>query len=211
MADRVAHPVFARLYPLLAAGSERAGEVPQRERLLAGLAGRVVEIGVGPGQHFSRYPPAVSAVVAVEPEPYLRRLAARQAAVAPVPVEIVAARAERLPLASASADAAVASLVLCSVEDQSAALAELRRVLRPGGELRCFEHVRATTPRMAAFQDVLDPLWRRLAGGCHPGRDTLGALVAAGFEIVEVERFDVPFGKVAVPVSPHIVCRARPA
>lgn len=205
-----AHPVFARLYPLLSAGAEGAGDPPYRERLLAGLAGRVVEIGVGPGQHFGRYPASVSAVVAVEPEPYLRRVAARAAATAPVPVEVVAARAERLPISSASADAAVASLVLCSVEDQAAALAELRRILRPGGELRCFEHVRASTPRMAAFQDLLDPLWRRLAGGCHPGRDTAGALAAASFELVDLERFDVPFGGLKVPVSPHVLCRARP-
>jgi len=108
----------------------------------------------------------------------------------------------------------VTSLVLCSVDDSSAAIAELRRVLAPGGELRCFEHVRATTPRMAALQDLLDPAWRRLAGGCHPGRDTAGALAAGGFELVELERFDVrfgPFGGLAVPVSPHILCRARPA
>lgn len=187
-----AHPIFARVYERFAPAAERRGQDEYRRRMLAGLSGRVVEVGAGNGMNFRHYPATVSEVVAVEPEPFLRARAAERAAGAPVRVTVVAGDADGLPLEDGSADAAVASLVLCSVPDQSRALAEMRRVLRPGGELRFYEHVISRRPGKAAFQRAFThTLWKRMAGGCHMDRDTEAAIRAAGFEVEQVER--VPF------------------
>jgi SAM-dependent methyltransferase len=205
----VRHPVFARLYARGSPGVDRKGGAEHRAELLAGAAGRIVEVGAGNGLNFAHYPPAVSEVVAVEPEPYLRERAAEAAAGAAVPVRVVEGVADALPAEDGSFDAAVASLVLCSVPDQAAALAEIRRVLRPGGELRFYEHVVSERPRVARLQRRLDDwgLWPRLLGGCHGSRDTTAAIEAAGFEIERVRR--VPFA--AGPVSlAHVIGLARP-
>ena len=135
------HPRFARLYPGVAARADRRGAAGHRRRLLHGLAGRVVEVGAGDGRNFGHYPPTVTAVVAIEPEPTLRALAAEAAREAAVPVTVIPGFADELPFADGEFDAAVASLVLCSVPDQARALSELRRVLRANGELRFYEHV----------------------------------------------------------------------
>ncbi|RFU20475.1 class I SAM-dependent methyltransferase [Geodermatophilus marinus] len=185
---------------------DRAGAAGHRRRLLAGLSGRVLEVGAGSGADFPHYPATVTEVVAVEPEPHLRELARRAAASAPVPVTVVAGTAEHLPAADGSFDAAVCALVLCSVPDQGAALAELHRVLRPGGRLAFWEHVRAGTPGRARVQDVLDrTVWPRLAGGCHTGRDTAAAVAAAGFRLAPVERFRWPDTRLPAPTSPHVL------
>ena len=178
---RVGHPLFARAYARLSPAMER-GIAEHRRRLLAGLRGTVVEVGAGDGMNFGRYPPEVDSVVAVEPEPHLRDLARARAQQVSASVEVVDGVAEALPLADGSADAAVASLVLCSVTDLDQALAELFRVVRPGGELRVFEHVRATTPVLPAVQRLVDAtLWPVIAGGCHTSRDTADAIRRAGF------------------------------
>ena len=177
--------------------------------MLAGLSGRVIELGAGTGSNFACYPPTVREVVAVEPEPYLRAIARRAAARAPVPVDVRDAVAGALPLPDADCDAAVACLVLCSVPDPAAALAELRRVLRPGGELRFYEHVHAERQPLRAVLSCADAsrLWPRLAGGCHAARDTLRAIEAAGFSVGELRRFDFSPGR-PVPGIPHILGRA---
>jgi ubiquinone/menaquinone biosynthesis C-methylase UbiE len=203
----VHHPIFARVYPLVARMGERV-EGEHRDRLLAGLRGRVVEVGCGHGINFARYPPEVEEVLGVEPEPHLRQRAAQAATEAPVAVRVVDGLADSLPLGDSSADAVVCSLVLCSVPEQAAALAEAKRVLRPGGELRFFEHVLAQEPRSARWQRRIQPLWGRLAGGCHLDRDTTAAIAAAGFEIDSLERFDVPG---AGPAKPHVLGVARAA
>ncbi|MFG3344344.1 class I SAM-dependent methyltransferase [Streptomyces sp. NPDC048018] len=201
------HPVFARFYAGVAGPAlQRAGIDAHRRRLLAGLTGEVLEAGAGNGLNFPHYPPDVTRLVAVEPEPTLRALAERQAREAPVPVELKDGRAEELPFPDASFDAAVVCLTLCSVADQRAALAELHRVLRPGGQLRFFEHVRADTPAMRRVQRVLDAtVWPRLAGGCHTGRDTGSAIAAAGFTLTAVDRFVFPETRVPVPAGTHIL------
>jgi SAM-dependent methyltransferase len=205
----VRHPVFARAYARLRPVIDRQGAEDHRRRLLAGLTGRVLEIGAGDGGNFAFYPATVTGVVAVEPEPYLRARATRQAAGAPVPVEVVDGVAERVPLGDGSVDGVVASLVLCSVPDQPAALAELHRVLRPGGELRFFEHVAADTPGLRRVQAVADrTLWPLLLGGCHTGRDTVAAIGTAGFAVEEVERFRFPPGGPPAPSTPHVLGRA---
>lgn len=202
------HPVFARAYAWL---SQRVDSqvVDHRRRLLTGLSGLVIEVGAGNGLNFAFYPGEVAHVLAVEPEPHLRRLAERAAERAPVPVAAVPGVAEDLPASDGSFDAAVLSLVLCSVSDVPAALAEVRRVLRPGGQLRFFEHVRADNPGLARVQRLLDAtIWPRMAGGCHTGRDAAAAIEAAGFTLEGVEQFRIPERGLQTPLSPVILGRA---
>jgi ubiquinone/menaquinone biosynthesis C-methylase UbiE len=209
--DTVCHPLFARFYARLAPAVDvRAGVGAHRAELLAGLTGRVVEVGAGSGLNFGRYPDTVREVVAVEPEPRLRRLAEDAAARAAVPVSVVPGTAEELPLESGAFDAAVMSLVLCSVRDPERALAEVRRVLRPGGRLRFYEHVRAAGTGAALLQRALDrTVWPRLFGGCHTARDTVGAIRAAGFAEVSHRRLRVPESGVPTPVSALVLGGAR--
>jgi len=201
--------VFARLFAM-GAGLLAKAEDRDRRELLDGLSGRVLEIGAGSGVNFSRYPPEVTEVVAVEPEPYLRRRAEEAARHAPVPVRVVDGVAEALPLPDGSFDAAVACLVLCTVRDQSRALAELRRTLKLGGELRFYEHVVAQNPVGAALQRASDATWWPLvAGGCHSARDTAGAIRAAGFEIGWLRRTVQRPLLIPLPPAPMVLGRAR--
>jgi SAM-dependent methyltransferase len=198
----VRHPVFARCYARV--GHLLEAEVADhRSRLLAGLAGRVVEVGAGNGLNFPHYPATATEVVAVEPEPYLRRLALAAARQAAVPIRVVDGTAEALPAPDGAVDVVVASLVLCTVQELDRALAEARRVLRPGGTLRFFEHVRAEDLRLARWQDRLQRPWGWLAGGCHPNRDTVTAVTAAGLRVVALDRFDLQ----AMPAlaRPHVL------
>ena len=206
----IARPRFARMYLKVAPRGDRRGASGHRARLLADLAGRVVEVGAGSGLNFSHYPATVTEVIAIEPEPTLRAAAQEAAGTAPVPVSVQAGTADPLPLDDGDVDAAVASLVLCTVPDQARALAELHRVLRPGGELRFYEHViRLSQPKRALFQ-LADQsgLWPTVGGGCHPARDTARAIEAAGFTITRCERFDFRAGAVE-PSLPYILGIAR--
>jgi SAM-dependent methyltransferase len=194
------HPLFARYYAWLSPRMEKRGTAEHRRELLAGLSGRVVEVGAGNGLNLAHYPPAVTEVVAVEPEPYLRQKALEAAAEAAAPVRVVDGLADRLPGGDGEFDAAVASLVLCSVPDQGRALAEIRRVLRPGGELRFYEHVRGEGAR-ARLQDVANLIWPHVGAGCRPNRETVGAIEAAGFRVERARRFDFLGG----PTAPHVI------
>jgi ubiquinone/menaquinone biosynthesis C-methylase UbiE len=202
------HPRFARLYERISAESERRGTAEHRDRALARLSGRVIEVGAGNGTNFPRYPNTVTEVVAVEPENDLRALAERAAATAPVPVTVVAGHGDALPYNDATFDAAVVSLVLCSVPEPGHFLAEVRRVLKPGGQLRFFEHVRSATRLIGVFQDVITPVWSAIGGGCHLNRDSRTAIEAAGFEIDDVDRFAYRPLKF-VPAHAHILGRAH--
>ena len=207
--EHVHHPLFARIYERVSVDAERLGAADHRQRLLAGLTGRVVEVGAGNGLNFVHYPATVNEVIAVEPEPYLRAHAESRTTSATVPITIVDGTAAHLPLADASVDAGVASLVLCSVADQDAALSELRRVIRPGGELRFYEHVLARDPNWARRQRRIDPLWTRIIGGCHLTRDTEAAIVNAGFLIETNDRFQFQPCWLSKIAAEHILGRAR--
>jgi len=205
----VRHPLFARLYARMAA-KETAEVLEHRRQLLSGLSGRVLEVGAGSGVNFAHYPPEVDEVVAVEPEPYLRARAHDAAHSAAVRVSIIGGTAEYLPVEDESCEATVAALVLCSVPDQRRALAELRRVLRPGGELRFYEHVRSHKAAIARSQEAVDRLfWPRAFGNCHTARDTSAAIERAGFIIERQERLWAPPCPLAVPIGPHALGVAR--
>lgn len=183
---------------------------PHRRALLAGLAGEVVEIGAGTGLNFGYYPPEVTRVVAVEPEPLLRAAATKAAARSPVRVEVTDGVAGGLPVPSASFDAAVVSLVLCSVPDLAASLGEIRRAVRPGGELRFLEHVAARASWMRLVQRGLDAtVWPVLFGGCHLSRDIGTAITAAGFTISWLTRVRIPQARLTLPTTQHILGAAR--
>jgi ubiquinone/menaquinone biosynthesis C-methylase UbiE len=190
--------LFARLYLRLAVPMmAKQGGDDLRRRLLDGLRGTVVEVGAGGGANLPFYPDEVTRVVAVEPEPYLRARTVEAAAAAGMGdrVEVVDGLAQSLPVGDGEADAVVFSLVLCST-DQSAALAEARRVLRPGGEVRVLEHVRALEPgAMRRVQRALDAtVWPRLFGGCHTARDTAAAVEGSGLRFTALERLTFPEG-----------------
>ncbi len=193
-------PSFGRSYARAGPRMDARGAAAHRRRLVAAARGAVVEIGAGYGATFPFYPPAVSGVLALEPDPTLRALALAAAAKAPVPVTVREGFAESLPAADASVDVVVSSLVLCSVAEPSAVLAEAIRVLKPGGRLLFYEHVRSTHRVLAAAEDLLTPLWSRLAGGCHPNRDTAASIAAAGLNVVALERF----GFAVLPGNPRL-------
>jgi MFS family permease len=203
---KVSHPLFARFYAWASPRMEKAGFGQRRGQLLAGLTGRVLEVGAGNGMNFAHYPPDVTTVLAVEPEPHLRALAEAQATQTAIPIDVVDGTADHLPADDASVDSVVASLVLCSVPDVPAALDEIRRVLKPGGELRFFEHVRASTPGLARVQRVLDAtVWPTVGAGCHAHRNTRTAIEAAGFTITDLEELRIPDTGIPGPTSPHIL------
>jgi len=203
------HPLFARFW------SRVSGTVVShrhRAELLSGLRGRVLEVGAGDGRNFGHYPSEVSEVVAVEPEPYLRELASDAALRAPVAITVLDGTAELLPLEDGSCHSVVSSLVLCSVGDQHTALAELRRVLAPGGELRFYEHVVAHQRLGRAVQAGLDGsgIWPQLGAGCHLTRDTVAAIGAAGFAVERMRRFTSGPGPLGIPFVLGVARRSSP-
>ncbi len=177
------HPVFARFYSGLARVAERTTFARIRANTLASAHGRLLIVGAGQGHDLAHLPPTVTQVIALEPDPTMRRFGGHRIASSPVPASYVAAVAEQLPLSDASVDTILCALVLCSVHDLSAAAAELQRVLRPGGLLLVLEHVRAADgSRVGAWQDQLDRVWGKVSGGCHLNHRTRQALEDAGFD-----------------------------
>ncbi|WP_067826808.1 class I SAM-dependent methyltransferase [Actinomadura kijaniata] len=204
-ATRRRHRLFARCYGRLSPAMEQ-GVAEHRRTLLRAAAGHVLEVGAGAGANFAHYPAGVTRVLAVEPEPHLRRLAGAAAREAPVPVQVVDGVAERLEVPDESFDAVVACLVLCSVGDRHAALAEMFRVLRPGGRLHFFEHVPAQSPGLRRVQRVLDAtVWPLLNGGCHLAPDTQAAIRRAGFRYDRLHHLNWPDTRPPLPPSPHIL------
>jgi ubiquinone/menaquinone biosynthesis C-methylase UbiE len=165
----------------------------QREKVVPKAHGRVLEIGVGSGLNLAHYDKRrVDALIGLDPSPELRRMAERRAREVALEVQWLGLEAERIPLDDASIDSIVITYTLCTIADPAAALSEMRRVLKPGGELYFSEHGRAPDPRVARVQDRVTPYWRRLAGGCELNRDVPTLLEAARFELVELDAMYMP-------------------
>lgn len=202
------HPRFAQRYTELAQHAERRGQAELRRELVSPARGLVCEVGSGHGLTFTHYPSTVRGVVAVEPESTLRAHAHLASRRAPVPVAVVAGDAERLPLAQASVDVVVFSLVLCSVPDPAAAFAQAVRVLRPGGSVLVYEHVRSQRAVVGALERLVSPLWSRFAAGCHLDRDPLTSAQDAGLVVEAARRFGFSPGP-GLPAVSHVLARAR--
>lgn len=190
---------MASIYDRFMRVSEEACLGRWRAELLKDLKGEVLEIGAGTGVALPHYPKGVIRLVLSEPDPHMRRKLQRKCRAAGIPrAELSDASVVALPMAPASFDAVVCSLVLCSVLDQKAALAEIARVLKPGGRLVFMEHVAAeTNPGWLKWQGRIEPVWKRLMGNCHLTRHTEDAIRAAGFEIERIERESI---RKALPV-----------
>jgi ubiquinone/menaquinone biosynthesis C-methylase UbiE len=177
-----------------------------RRRALAGLRGRVIEVGSGDGRSFEHYPADVERVLAVEPDPTARAAAAERARTTEVQIDIVDGDAAALPAEEGTFDAAVVMGVLCSVPDPAAALQELRRVLVPGGELRFWEHVRSNNPAFRTLQRACDALfWTRALGGCETTRDTVSAIQDSGFRFVTLDRGFHSSSLLTITTAPYVL------
>ena len=207
---RRGHPIWARVLARFLGSSEHGASARHRRAALEGLSGRVIEIGCGTGSNFPFYPESVEEVVGTEPEPYLRGIAERNAAALDgVRVTIVDWAAESIAAPDGSFDGAVAACVLCSVDEPERALAELRRVVRPGGELRYYEHVRGQAPAIALIQRVADLVVPRVMGGDHVSRATGELIRAAGFEVERERRFLHFPSPLLFLFAPHVLGTAR--
>jgi len=173
----------------VALGNKRIGKL--RERALESLSGTVVEIGFGSGTNVPHYPAAVERVYAVDPALVGRKLAAKRLAASHVPVEFVGLDGAVIPLDDASVDNALSTWTLCTIPDVDAALRELRRVLRPGGQLVFLEHGLSDDPKLARRQHRFNPIQKRIAGGCNIDRDHRALIAAAGFDLERVENFTI--------------------
>jgi SAM-dependent methyltransferase len=201
----VDHPFFARLWTVLSAHESGAMRKLRRENL-SGLSGRVLEVGAGTGTNFAFYPESVTEVVALEPETRLAPLAKQAAAEAKVPVTVIESTIETMP-ATDPFDAVVCSLVLCSVADPDGVLRQLNAVLKPGGELRYFEHI-ATAGWRGGLQRLADAtFWPRMAGNCHTHRETERSIAGAGF-VIDTARREAQF-PAWVPLPVHEIALGR--
>jgi ubiquinone/menaquinone biosynthesis C-methylase UbiE len=200
--------LMAAVYDRFMKTSEEACLGKWRAELLADLSGEVLEVGAGTGSTLSLYPKAVTRLVMAEPDPHMRRRLREKPR--PAGVEVSDASLEKLPFDDRSFDAVVCSLVLCSVRDQKAALAEIARVLRPGGRLVFLEHVAADgRPDRLKWQGRIEPVWKHLMGNCHLTRRTEAAIVAAGLRIERIERESIRKALPIVRPSIRGVARKR--
>ena len=181
-----------------------------RERACVGLSGEVLELGFGSGLNVACYPVAVTRVLAVEPSDAAWKLAGPRLATAGPMIERAGLDGQRLDLADDSVDYALSTMTLCTIPDLSAALSEVVRVLRPGGSLHFLEHGLAPEVKVERWQRRLEPLQKRLLGGCHLTRPIDESLRAAGFQLEELATFYGPGPAVARPFGFHYLGRGRP-
>lgn len=194
--------LYAAGYDCLTERLDRRGGRAHRQRLVSDAGGEVLEVGVGTGRNLAHYRTAAR-VVALEPDPGMRARAANAAHQAGVPIEVVDGDALSLPFPEGSFDTVVMSLVLCTIPDPARALAEAHRVLRPGGTLRFYEHVRADEATLARWQDRLARPWRWIGRGCRANQETVGLITAAGFRVEDLDRFSF---RPAPPLTrPHVL------
>src|SRR5580700_1448055 len=190
MLKRLFPRCYAATYDILNGPAERAGLRQQRHDLLAQATGATIEIGAGTGLNLPHYPPAVTRLALIEPDPHMARRLRRRAARSGRDAEIITATAGQLPLPDASFDTAVVTFALCSVPDEQAALGEITRVLAPGGRLLFLEHVRSADPEIAARQDKMPFPYPLI--GCHPNRDTLREIEASALDVESVRNGELP-------------------
>jgi ubiquinone/menaquinone biosynthesis C-methylase UbiE len=193
---------FSAIYDRGLKASEEAGLREMRREVLAGATGRTVEVGAGTGLNLGLYPTAVSELTLVEPDPHMLKKLRVKLQGSGGEVSAIQAPAESLPFADGSVDTVVFTLVLCTVSDPAAALAESARVLRPGGRLLFVEHVRSRDPGLARWQDRLEKPWRFLGDGCHCNRDTVATIEASPFRLDKLEHQRLPK---AVPIVAPLV------
>jgi ubiquinone/menaquinone biosynthesis C-methylase UbiE len=197
--------LFAALYDAVNKGSEAAGMREERRQLLASTTGATIEIGAGTGLNLEHYPAGVTRLVLAEPDPHMRRRLGRRVEALGRPAEVIDSSAEALPFPDATFDTAVVTLVLCSVPEPEAALAEIARVLKPNGRLLFIEHVRSGDAKLAKRQDRMRPLYNLV--GCNPNRETLAAIEASALTVESVRLGEVP--KAPSVERPMIVGTAR--
>jgi ubiquinone/menaquinone biosynthesis C-methylase UbiE len=188
---------FAAVYDRGLKATEDAGLREMRREVLAEASGRTIDIGAGTGVNIELFPPQVSELVLAEPDPHMAAKLRPKLRASSAEAELIEAPAEQLPFEPASFDTAVFTLVLCTVPDPAATLAEAARILRPGGKLLFVEHVRSRHPGLARWQDRLEKPWRFLGDGCHCNRDTVATIEASPFELEQVEHDRLPK---AVPI-----------
>jgi len=200
---------FSAAYDRGFKGAEDAGLREMRHELLAQARGRVLELGAGTGLNLEHYPEGIEGLTMVEPDPHMtKQLRARlEGSGKSSKISVVETPGEDLPFADDSFDTVAVTLVLCTVPDPGATLAEIKRVLAPGGQLLFLEHVRAHDDGLAKWQDRLEGPWKFLADGCRCNRDTVAAIDAAGFELGEVENGELP--KLPPLVRPLAIGSAR--
>jgi len=207
LSDRLWGPLFARGYDWFVKSSEEAGLRDKRRDLLARARGRTLEIGAGTGVNLELYPDAVTELVLTEPDPHMRSQLEKKLAGLGRRAEVIDAGGEQLPLPDANVDTVVATLVFCTIPDPETALGEIARVLKPEGRLLFIEHVRASDPKSAHWQDRLERPWGWFGRGCHPNRNTLATITGSALEVSEVERGEFP--KAPPIVRPLIVGEAK--
>ena len=159
---------------------------PARRFVVPEATGKVLEVGVGTGLNFGLYRD-IESLAGVEPDPYMLERSRPRAAELPFPAELHQAGGEKMPFADATFDTAVITFTLCTIPDPAAALAEVRRVLKPGGRVLFAEHTRSIQPLVGSVQDLLTPLWNVIGGGCHLNRRAVELVQAAGFALRQVE------------------------
>jgi ubiquinone/menaquinone biosynthesis C-methylase UbiE len=183
---------FTALYDRMIKSTEEEGLREMRRETLAKASGRTIDLGAGTGANLGLYPDSVTELVLAEPDPHMLRKLRPKAEEAGVEAEVVEAGAERLPFEDSSFDTAVFTLVLCTVPNPAAALAEAARVLKPGGRLLFVEHVRSEDRGLARWQDRLEKPWRFFGDGCHCNRDTVATIEAAPFTVEGVDKAELP-------------------
>lgn len=183
---------FSALYDRCFKAAEEAGLREMRRDVLAGARGRVLELGAGTGLNLELYPLDVTDLTLSEPDPHMVKQLRKRVDEKGSAAQVVEAPGEKLPFEDGSFDTVVVTLVLCTVPNPTATLAEIKRVLKPDGQFLFMEHVRSPDPGLAKWQDRLEKPWRFLGDGCHCNRDTESALEAAGFQLSDVEHPELP-------------------
>lgn len=182
------HPIFARVYDLYMLPQELWGVRERRRQVVSPATGTTLELGVGTGLNFPFYVKA-RYLVGIDPDPYMLRRSRARVRRARLAIHLVRGGGEALPFRDAAFDTVISSLVFATIPDPHAAAREVRRVLKPDGRLRFFEHFRSRQPLLAALQDAVTPVWKRFLGGCQPNRDILWIFREAGFEILQTVKF----------------------